>query len=29
MMTVEVTVSEVEGGGLGEEVGPGTEERCR
>lgn len=29
MMTVEVTVSEVQGGGLGEEVGPGTEERCR
>lgn len=29
VMTVEVTVSEVQGGGLGEEVGPGTEESCR
>lgn len=28
-MTVEVTVSEVQGGGLGEEVVPGTEARCR
>lgn len=28
VMMVEVTVSEVQGGGLGEEVGPVTEARC-